>query len=115
MKDLFADGRNPNCQLCPLHRDAEFVCLYGKGPKRRDVMIIGEAPGHREDDSGKPFVGRSGQLLMKLLKQVGWEREDVYITNAVKCRPLENRTPKKKEIEACKVYLEDEIETVKPK
>ena len=78
-------------------------------------MIIGEAPGHREDDSGKPFVGRSGQLLEATLERVGLMRQDVYISNAVHCRPPDNRTPKKKEIEACKHWLDAELAAVKPK
>jgi uracil-DNA glycosylase family 4 len=78
-------------------------------------MIVGEAPGKREDDSGKPFVGRSGELLMKILATAGFKREDVYITNAVHCRPPNNETPKKKEINACKKWLDYEIAMVKPK
>jgi uracil-DNA glycosylase family 4 len=106
---------DPNCTLCPLHKDAEFVCLLGEGPKQCDVMIIGEAPGQREDDSGRPFVGRSGRLLMEMLDKVGLRRQDVFITNAVSCRPPSNRTPKKKEIEACKKWLKYQIAMVKPK
>lgn len=78
-------------------------------------MIIGEAPGQREDDSGKPFVGRSGKLLLSLLSDINLTRADCYITNAVHCRPPDNRTPKKAEIAACKKWLQYEIACVKPK
>src|SRR5262245_20589143 len=75
--------RDPDCKLCALHKTAQFVCLLGAGPKPNDVMIIGEAPGEREDDSGTPFVGASGRLLMDMLAGVGLSRADAYITNAV--------------------------------
>jgi DNA polymerase-1 len=78
-------------------------------------MIIGEAPGRREDDSGRPFVGRSGAMLERILEDNGWYREDVFITNAVSCRPPNNRTPSKKEIAACKKWLDYQIAMVKPK
>lgn len=78
-------------------------------------MVIGEAPGRREDDSGVPFVGKAGQLLDRLLNDVGLNRKDLYITNAVHCRPPENRTPTKREINACKTWLDKEIAYVKPK
>lgn len=107
---------NPRkCQLCPLHETAEFVCLLGTGAKTKRAMVVGEAPGHREDDSGVPFVGRSGKLLDRLLAEVGLDRKDLYITNAVHCRPPDNRTPSKKEIKACKPWLDQEIKDVKPK
>lgn len=78
-------------------------------------MIIGEAPGKREDDSGKPFVGRSGQLLMSMLATVDLDRDNCFITNAVSCRPPDNRTPSKKEIAACRKWLQYQIALVKPK
>lgn len=107
--------RNPKCRLCALGATAQYTCLLGQGPKQCDIMIIGEAPGEREDDSGKPFVGRSGRLLIELLSNIGLDRNNAYITNAVHCRPPDNRTPKKKEIEACKKWLQYEISIVKPK
>lgn len=78
-------------------------------------MIIGEAPGQREDDSGIAFVGRSGQLLDSLLKEVGLNRKDFYVTNAVHCRPPDNRTPTKKEIDSCRVWINKEIAHRRPK
>lgn len=100
---------------CKLSQTAEFVCLMGAGPKRTKVMIIGEAPGEREDDSGMPFVGRSGKLLDDLLERAGLSRDSIYTTNAVHCRPPDNRTPNKREIKACNEYLMAEINLVKPK
>jgi uracil-DNA glycosylase family 4 len=107
--------RDAACRMCRLHETADFVCLLGQGPTPAKAMIVGEAPGAREDDSGRPFVGRSGQLLEELMGEVGIEREDVYITNAVHCRPPDNRTPTKTEVRKCKSWLDYEIETVKPK
>jgi DNA polymerase-1 len=78
-------------------------------------MIIGEAPGQHEDDQGRPFVGRSGEVLDALLEDNGWDREDIFITNAVSCRPPNNRAPSKKEINACKKWLDYQIAMVKPK
>jgi uracil-DNA glycosylase family 4 len=112
--DIFPVG-NPGCTLCSLHQTAQSVCLMGQGPKKCEVMIVGEAPGFREDDIGKPFQGKSGQLLEKIMNECGVKREDVYISNAVKCRPPENRTPSAKEVKTCKPYLMGEIERVKPK
>src|SRR5580765_801118 len=107
--------RDPHCTLCPLHETAEFVCLLGQGPEPCDVMIIGEAPGQREDASGKAFVGRSGKLLDQLLDRVGLDRKRIFITNAVSCRPPDNRTPKKNEIVACRKWLKYQLSLIKPK
>jgi uracil-DNA glycosylase family 4 len=105
---------NPKCTRCALHKTCESVCVMGDGPKRSDVMFIGEAPGRTEDSEGIPFVGRSGELLDTTLDLVGIERDEVYVTNVVKCRPPDNRTPKAAEIKACNKYLEYEIAVVKP-
>ena len=78
-------------------------------------MIVGEAPGHYEDLRGEPFVGRSGQLLTKMLSAIGFESADVYITNVVKCRPPENRSPAADEIAACSPVLHRQLELVGPK
>lgn len=107
--------RDPKCTRCPLHETAQYVCLLGNGPIPCDAMIVGEAPGFREDDSGKPFVGDAGKLLEKHLKKVGLKRENIFITNAVSCRPPSNRTPNKDEIEACSHWLKHQIAVVKPK
>lgn len=89
--------------------------VFGEGSIDCDVMFIGEAPGRKEDELRRPFVGRSGQLLDKNLKKIGWKREDVYITNIVKRRPPENRDPSPEEIAAYKPYLTRQIEIIKPK
>src|SRR5690606_34708303 len=86
------------CHRCRLYATAQHVWLMGRGPIPCDVMIVGEAPGRREDDIGKPFAGKGGSLLDSLLAEHGLSRDRVYITNAVRCRPPGNRTPKRKEI-----------------
>lgn len=89
--------------------------VFGEGNIDCDVMFIGEAPGLREDQLKRPFVGRAGQLLDKLIISVGWKREDVYITNIVKRRPPDNRDPLPEEIEVYKPYLSEQIEIINPK
>jgi uracil-DNA glycosylase family 4 len=106
--------RNPQCTLCPLHETANSVCLLGDGPVPCKVMLIGEAPGAREDDIAKPFSGPAGQYLNRILEEVGLPRSTVYITNAARCRPPDNRTPTKKELKACSIYMAGELETVRP-
>lgn len=106
---------NPECKECELYRSAQAVCLMGRGPIPSDIMVIGEAPGFREDEIGKPFQGKAGQLLDKLLNDVGIKRKDCYITNICKCRPPNNKTPTNKQMKACREYLEREIQEVKPK
>jgi len=94
-------------------REANLV--FGEGNIDCDVMFIGEAPGQREDELQRPFVGRAGQLLDKLILGIGWKREDVYITNIVKRRPPGNRDPLPEEIEAYKPYLAEQIRIIHPK
>jgi DNA polymerase len=77
-------------------------------------MFVGEAPGRDEDIQGRPFVGRAGQLLTKIIHAMKFKREEVYITNIVKCRPPENRNPHKQEIEMCQDYLREQLEMIKP-
>ena len=108
--------RDPNCTACPLHADAETVCLWGSGPKRARVMVIGEAPGAEEDDTGTPFVGRPGKLLDKALSDLaGIDRSEVYVTNVVKCRPPQNRTPNPAEMTACEPHLHAQLALVQPR
>jgi DNA polymerase-1 len=113
----WADLRNPSCSLCPLHKDAEHVCLIGSGPQQTDYMIIGEAPGAHEDQvSHKPFTGAAGDLLDKCLKEVGLHRSIFFITNSVLCRPLNNRDPENAEIKTCWTnYGSKLLEIVQPK
>jgi DNA polymerase len=77
-------------------------------------MFIGEAPGYHEDQQGKPFVGRAGTILTKLLHHIDLERKDIYITNILKCRPPKNRNPHKEEVQACTPYLDAQIEIINP-
>jgi uracil-DNA glycosylase family 4 len=107
--------RNPSCTLCPLHEGADFVCLMGAGSRKAKLMIVGEAPGAREDDSGQAFVGPAGALLTEELRRVGLHRDDFYITNVAKCRPPSNRTPERNEAKICAAtYLSREIQIVAP-
>jgi len=115
MKDLWEKLRDPHCSLCSLSQTAKTICLIGKGPVPCDLMIIGEAPGEKEDNVKEPFQGRSGQILIRALRKYDISREDIYLTNAVKCRPPHNDTPGIKMIKACREYLLREIEEVKPK
>lgn len=114
-QDLFEPQRlyDHHCKKCPLHRSAEHVCIKGEGPQDAEVIVIGEAPGGKEDQQGKPFVGPSGQLLRHELSRAGFA--SVYITNVVKCRPPDNRDPTPAEIKACKAYLDAELLAVKAK
>ena len=89
--------------------------VFGEGNPDAKVLFIGEAPGERENELRRPFVGRAGQLLDKLISELGWKREDVYITNIVKRRPPGNRDPLPEEIEAYKPYLARQIEILNPK
>ena len=89
--------------------------VFGEGNPQAKVVFVGEAPGASEDEQKRPFVGRAGQLLNKLIEGIGWRREDVYITNIVKRRPPENRDPLPEEIDAYKPYLDRELAIVNPK
>lgn len=93
----------------------ESNLVFGEGSVDSPVMFIGEAPGFREDQLRRPFVGQSGKLLDKLIESVGWKRENVYITNIVKHRPPGNRDPLPEEIEAHTPYLKQQIEIINPK
>jgi DNA polymerase len=85
------------------------------GNQQADLMIIGEAPGFYEDKQGEPFVGRAGQLLTAMIKTIGFERQDVYIANILKCRPPENRDPLAEEVASCTPFLDQQIALVKPR
>ncbi len=103
------------CVACPLHTGRTHSVFSDGNPEAR-IMIVGEGPGYHEDQSGVPFVGRSGQLLNKMLAAVQLERErDVYIANVVKCRPPDNRKPTVAEMQACFDYLKQQIEWVQPR
>ncbi len=103
------------CTRCALATTRTQV-VFGVGDPGADLMFVGEAPGRDEDLQGVPFVGRSGQLLDRLLaEEVGIGREAVYIANVVKCRPPENRDPKPDEVAACRPYLEEQVAPIAPK
>jgi len=103
------------CMLCRLHRSRKNA-VPGEGPLDAKVMFVGEAPGYNEDIHGKPFVGSAGKFLSELLQVTGLRREDVYITNVVKCRPPQNRDPADDEIETCTTnYLQKQVAIIKPK
>ena len=103
-----------DCPRCPLARTRSRT-VPGTGPATADIMLIGEAPGAREDDLGIPFVGPAGKFLDELLAGIGLSREAVYIANVVKCRPPGNRDPEPNEIEACADYLDRQIAMVDPR
>lgn len=105
-----------NCRGCGLiYSDCHTQKVPGEGCTLAPLMLIGEAPGYEEDLMGRPFVGRAGQLLTRILNRLGINREKVYITNIIKCRPPSNRDPIKKEIAACSEIIEMEIAVIKPK
>ena len=101
------------CSRCGLHRTRKSVVI-GEGNLRSRLMFIGEAPGADEDRLGRPFVGRAGQLLTKIIAAMGLEREETYITNILKCRPPGNRNPEVDEISECLPFLEKQIEFIQP-
>ncbi len=102
------------CHACPLAKGRE-KSVPGEGPARVDILFIGEAPGFHENRQGKPFVGQAGQFLDELLKAAGVDRSQVFITNVVKCRPPNNRDPLPEELQACSVYLDEQIALLQPK
>ncbi len=102
------------CTKCRLSTGRTQV-VYGTGSPNADLMFIGEAPGRDEDIQGKPFVGRAGQLLTDIIKAMKLTRDDVYIANVIKCRPPENRNPEPEELEACRPFIQRQIELIKPR
>jgi uracil-DNA glycosylase len=108
------DRRVRVCTLCDLHR-FRTNAVPGEGNWEAELMFIGEGPGRDEDLQGRPFVGRAGQLLRKIIAAMTFREDEVYIANMVKCRPPENRVPHFEEIEACSRYLIRQIELIRPK
>ncbi|MFL5891916.1 MAG: uracil-DNA glycosylase [Solirubrobacterales bacterium] len=102
------------CELCPLSKTRASV-VFGAGNADADLMFIGEAPGAEEDRQGLPFVGRAGALLTELLEGIGMKREDVWITNVLRCRPPGNRDPQPIEIESCQPYTYRQVELIEPR
>ena len=101
------------CQGCELAKHRTKV-VPGEGAEHTNLLFIGEAPGWHEDQQGRPFVGPAGQFLEQLLASIGLRREEVYIANVVKCRPPQNREPLPAEIQACRKWLDRQIEIVQP-
>ena len=108
------DAQIRSCTRCPLFQ-GRTRAVPGEGPEVARLMFIGEAPGFHEDRSGRPFVGAAGKFLEELLASIHMQREDVYIANVIKCRPPGNREPQPDEIEACRPYLDRQIELVRPR
>lgn len=102
------------CNKCKLHERRTNVVI-GAGNRDADIMFVGEGPGEQEDLQGIPFVGAAGQLLNKMFEEVGFNREEVYITNIVKCRPPSNRDPQQDEKDACLNYLRYQLLLINPK
>jgi len=102
------------CTKCELYK-TRINSVPGKGNFKSDVIFVGEAPGRNEDKNGEPFVGAAGKRLSAALEEAGVSREDIYITNVVKCRPPKNRVPNNTERDTCREYLKDEISIIKPK
>ena len=102
-----------DCTRCRLH-ETRTKAVPGEGDPSTEVVFIGEGPGQNEDLEGRPFVGRAGGLLVNLLGHIGWTRDDVFITNIVKCRPPGNRDPEPDEVAACAPYLHRQLEVLDP-
>jgi uracil-DNA glycosylase family 4 len=111
-QDLLQEIRQ--CQKCQLSR-TRTQAVPGEGSPQADLVFVGEGPGHDEDAQGRPFVGRAGQLLTKIIKAMGYERHEVYITNIVKCRPPQNRNPLREEMESCAPFLERQLVAIRPR
>jgi uracil-DNA glycosylase family 4 len=102
-----------SCKKCRLS-ETRTQAVPGEGNRQAALMFVGEGPGRDEDRMGRPFVGRAGQLLTKIIKAMEFERSEVYITNVVKCRPPQNRNPLDDEVESCKAFLLDQIRIINP-
>ena len=102
------------CEKCDLHFSRKKG-VPGEGPSRAEIVFIGEGPGFHENMQGRPFVGPAGEFLEELLGTIGMTREDVFITNVVKCRPPGNRDPAPEELKACSPYLDRQLQAIKPK
>lgn len=109
------EARAKACVLCKELARSRTHVVFGVGNPQAELMFIGEAPGADEDEQGEPFVGRAGQLLTKIIQAMGFQREEVYIANVLKCRPPENRPPEPEEVRNCLPYLLTQIDLIQPK
>ena len=112
MKKL--EERVKTCRKCPLG-ELRTNAVPGSGSYKSKIMFVGEGPGYWEDQKGLPFVGRAGKVLDELLESIGLTRDEVYITNIIKCRPPNNRDPTEEEIKTCSPYLDMQIDLLRPK
>jgi DNA polymerase len=103
-----------DCHRCKL-AGGRHTIVFGEGNPHAELVFVGEGPGADEDEQGRPFVGRAGQLLNRMIHMIDMKREEVYICNVVKCRPPGNRTPEKDEIETCSPFLFRQLEAMKPR
>jgi len=103
-----------DCKRCKLHRTRKTI-VFGEGNEKATLMFIGEGPGYDEDVQGRPFVGKAGQLLTKIIQSINLSREEVYIANIIKCRPPQNRNPEPDEIQNCHPFLMKQISVIQPK
>jgi DNA polymerase len=112
------------CRQCPLGK-TRLNCVFGEGSPEADLIFVGEGPGYDEDHKGRPFIGKAGQLLTKIIEAMGYARGSVYIANIVKCHPMKDpsdpekrsndRPPTPEEMDCCRVYLDMQLEIIKPK
>jgi len=103
-----------NCRKCDLWKTRKKP-VFGEGSMDTDILFVGEAPGYNEDLQGRPFVGKAGKILDELLESIVLQRSDIYIANILKCRPPNNRSPLKTEIDACTEHLDKQIDLIQPK
>jgi uracil-DNA glycosylase len=116
VKEMLAllDEKVCECTKCDLAKTRTNT-VFGEGNPKASVMFVGEGPGKNEDEQGRPFVGKAGELLDNIISSCGWNREDVYIANIVKCRPPQNRVPTDEEVMSCRPYLDLQIRAITPK
>ena len=113
--DVIRTDLGEDCSRCKLHTLGRKQIVFGVGNPNADLMFVGEAPGADEDQQGIPFVGRAGQLLTKMIAAMGFDRDQVYIANVIKCRPPQNRPPEPDEIASCEPFLFRQIDAIGPK
>ena len=108
------ETQNGNCMQCGLCESRKNM-VWGEGSLQSKIVFVGEAPGNNEDELGRPFVGNGGKLLDKMIEAMKLKRDQLYLLNVVKCRPVNNRSPQQEEIESCRPYLEAQLKILKPK